>query len=98
MAGVTGRSGVRRRSGWRVAIWGAIALLLLLPLIAMRFTGEVRWNAADFAAAALLLVGAGGAFEALMHYTADTGRRVAIGAAIVFAVLLIWAQGAVGIF
>ena len=87
-----------RPATWRLAIWGAIAALLLLPLVAMQFTGEVRWTAYDFGAAALLLVGAGAIFELATRYTADARLRLAIGAAILCVVTLIWAEGAVGIF
>lgn len=90
-----------RRPGpapWRLAMWGAIALLLLLPLVAMQFTREVAWSAADFAAAAVLLVGGGTIFEVAARYVADAKLRVVIGALVVVAVALVWLEGAVGIF
>ena len=34
-----------RWSRWRVIMWGTAAFLLLLPAIAMQFTGEVTWDA-----------------------------------------------------
>ena len=36
---------------WRLALWGGIALLLVLPALAMQFTREVNWGPGDFAAA-----------------------------------------------
>ena len=83
-------------SGWRLILWSVIAALLVLPLIAMQFTREVAWTASDFAFAAVLLGGAGAAFEVAVRLTARTGLRVAVGAAIVAIVGLIWAQAAVG--
>ena len=41
---------------WRPAMWGGAALLLLLPLVAMQFTREVIWDAADFAIFGTMLV------------------------------------------
>jgi hypothetical protein len=38
-------------------------VLLILPFVAMHFTNEVQWDAADFAAAALLLFGIGAVTE-----------------------------------
>ena len=83
---------------WRLAMWTAIAGLLLLPLAAMHFTEEVRWDEADFAAAAILLVGAGIALEILVRTTSRPLYRAALGAVILGAVGLIWAHAAVGVF
>ena len=83
---------------WRPLMWGAIALILLLPLAAMQFTDEVNWTTFDFAAAAVLLVGAGAAYEVAVRITRDPRRRLLIGAALMFLVALIWAEGAVGVF
>jgi hypothetical protein len=83
---------------WRVVMWSAIAALLLLPVVAMQFTREVNWGAEDFAMAAALLIGGGGLYEVVARLTRDSRRRTAIGIALVAAVLLIWAEAAVGIF
>ena len=89
----------RTTSGqWRLLMWGLIAGLLLLPLIAMQFTREVAWDAADFAFAAGLLIGAGLLFELAASRTRKLAWRLAIGGALIFAVLLIWADAAVGVF
>ena len=91
------RGGEWAASSWRVAMWAAIAVLLLLPLIAMQFTGEVAWTPFDFPAAAVLLVGGGLAYEIAARKTASGRSRLLIGGAILGIVLLIWAEGAVGI-
>lgn len=81
----------------RLAMWGAIAALLLAPLVAMQFTDEVNWTAFDFAVAGALLVGAGAAYELAAPRVSRPAYRLAIGAALVAFVLVVWAQGAVGI-
>lgn len=82
----------------RVAGWGLIAVLLATPAIAMRFTHEVNWTALDFIFAAVLLGGAGLAFELVFWRARGLQLRLALGLAILAVVLFVWAQGAVGIF
>jgi len=81
----------------RVAAWGAAGLLLLLPLLAMQFTEEVRWDAADFAHFGAMLLGAGCAFEVAFHRMRRRSYRIAIGLFIVTTFILLWAEAAVGI-
>jgi hypothetical protein len=75
--------------------WSLAALLLLAPAVAMHFTNEVNWGPGDFAAAALLLGGAGLGLEFAVRLPARI-RLLAV-AAIVGASLLIWVELAVGI-
>src|SRR5687767_8759422 len=82
MAGNTGNGGGRRGSRWRIAGWGAAALILLLPLVAMQFTDEVNWDVADFAFAGALLIGVGVAYELAVRKTGDTEYRAAVGVAL----------------
>lgn len=82
---------------WRWAGWALVAAVLLAPLVAMRFTDEVPWTATDFAFAAGLLIGAGLLIELTMWKTRSRWRLGIVGA-IVLAVLLIWADAAVGLF
>ena len=84
--------------GWHPLLWIAIAVLLLLPLLAMQFTDEVNWTGYDFVAMSILLIGAGAIYEIAVRRTAARRYRLFIGAAILAVVLLIWAEGAVGIF
>lgn len=74
------------------------ALLLLIPLIAMQFTHEVKWGLGDFAVAGILLLGTGLICELILRKVKRTGYRLAMMAAILAAFLLIWIELAVGIF
>lgn len=78
----------------RIAI--GTGLILLVPLVAMQFTDEVQWELPDFIIIGTLLMGAGLTFEAITARV-DAKYRPVIVIAIVAAVLLIWAQLAVGI-
>ena len=89
-------------SGWRgsrvrIAAWATAALILLLPLIAMQFTGQVNWTAGDFIFAAVLLFGSLGAYELAARMTGNTAYRTGFGVAIVAGFLLVWINAAVGI-
>jgi len=75
-----------------------VGLLLLIPLIAMQFTDEVNWTLPDFIAAAVLLPGTGLLCEFVLKKVKKTKYRIAICLAILAALLLIWAELAVGIF
>ena len=89
---------LRQAGGWRLMRWAAIAALLLAPLIAMQVTDQVAWTAGDFAAAAVLLVGAAAIYELVALKARGAMLRILVGARLVAAVTLIWAEGAVGIF
>jgi len=76
----------------------AVPLLLLLPLIAMQFTDEVNWSSFDFVLMGVLLLGTGLACELALRKAKNRTYRVVFIGAILFAVFLIWAELAVGIF
>lgn len=82
----------------RIGAWAAAGALLLVPLIAMQFTSEVNWGPEDFIAAALLIGGAGLAFELVLRLTRNPSYRLAGAVVIGIAFMLTWAELAVGIF
>ena len=75
-----------------------VALLLIIPLIAMQFTNEVNWNILDFIIAGILLLGTGLAFNFVMQKVKNTKFRIAICLAILAYLFLIRTELAVGIF
>jgi hypothetical protein len=76
----------------------AVGLLLLIPFLAMRFTDEVKWSRVDFITAGVLLLGTGLLCELVLRTVHKTLFRIVICAAILFALFLIWAELAVGLF
>jgi bacteriorhodopsin len=76
----------------------AVALLLLLPLIAMQFTDEVKWTFFDFAVAGVLLLGTGLLCELVMRKVPNMGARITICLAILALLAVVWIELAVGIF
>lgn len=72
--------------------------LLLIPLIAMQFTNEVKWTGLDFIVAGILLFGTGLACELVLRKISSTSHRIVLCGVILIALLLIWAELAVGIF
>ena len=81
----------------RIAGWGAAGLLLLLPLVAMQFTGEVNWTGSDFAVFGAMLLTAGGACELGARLSRNWSYRLGTGLAVGTGFLLVWINLAVGI-
>ena len=96
-AGTDARRAGRRPAGWRLATWGAAALLLLCPLVAMQLTDEVSWDAADFAAFGAMLAVALGTFELAARRSGSSSYRAAVAVALAGAFALVWVNLAVGI-
>jgi hypothetical protein len=80
------------------AIMLSVAILLLIPFIAMKFTGEVAWSLSDFAIAAVLLTGTGLLCELVLRRISRTGYRIALCVALLTILALVWIELAVGIF
>ena len=70
----------------------AVAVLLLIPLIA-----GFPWTRIDFIVAGVLLLGTGLACELVLRTVKRTGIRIAIVAAILLALFIVWAELAVGL-
>ena len=97
MAGNAENGGGRRGSRRRIAVWGAAAFLLLLPLVAMQFTDEVNWDEIDFIVIGAMLAVACGAYELAARMTGSSAYRAAVGVAAAAAFILVWMNLAVGI-
>ncbi len=79
-------------------ITGTLAILLLMSAIAMQFTDEVNWDLFDFIVAGALLLGTGLAFKLVIRKVSRIKLRIALCAAILAILLLVWAELSVGIF
>src|SRR5262245_33253190 len=89
---------VRHGNPWRIAVWGAAACLLLLPLVAMQFKGTgVDWSGTDFLVMGVLLAAACTGYEVGTRLSSSTLYRAAFGAAVLGGFLLVWIDLAVGI-
>lgn len=95
---VTDESGKGGRGLWRPVMWAGLATLLAVPLAAMQFTGEVNWTATDFVFAGIQLALVGIGVEVAMRVTRRLMYRVLIIGAVLAGVLVVWADGAVGLF
>lgn len=97
MAENAGNGDSRRGNIWRIARWSAAVGVLVLPLIAMQLTDEVKWTLGDFVFAAIFLFGSLGAYEVVAGMTHDVAYRAGAGVAIAALFLLTWSNAAVGI-
>ena len=79
-------------------VMGIVALILLIPLVAMQFTKEVNWDLADFIIMGILLFVTGMAIEVVTRKVRSTKVKLALTLIILFVLFLVWAELAVGIF
>lgn len=80
----------------RITILLAVLILLLIPFIAMQFSDEINWTLGDFVVAGALLLGTGLLCELVLRKVKKITHRILICAALLLALLLIWAELAVG--
>jgi len=84
----------------RVFLWIALATaaVLLIPLVAMRFTEEVEWTLSDFAVIGTLLLGTGFSFVLAARRIDSRRGRALVAVVLTLALLYVWAELAVGVF
>ena len=75
----------------------ATAAILLIPLVATRLSDVVTWKPGDFLVAAVLLFGAGFAFELAIQRAGNTAYRAGFGLAVAAGLMLVWVNLAVGL-
>jgi hypothetical protein len=80
----------------RLVLLGTAAILMV-PLLGMQFSAEVDWSPADFALMGALLCGTGVLLVLVARNVANRRYRMLAGAALVLALLLVWAELAVGV-
>jgi hypothetical protein len=90
------RPAPRKRSLLRIPL--LIAVILLVPAIAMQFTDGVDWGAEDFAAGAGLLAAGAIVYVLAARLVHKPLQHALVALLLVLAVGLVWAQLAVGIF
>ena len=76
-----------------VGIIVVVGILLLVPVIA-----QFPWSPIDFITAGILLLGTGLLCEFVMRKVNKFEYRIALCAAILLALFLVWAELAVGLF
>ncbi|WP_299759402.1 hypothetical protein [uncultured Pontibacter sp.] len=81
-----------------LSILSTAAFILLIPFVAMFFTEEVNWTFSDFVVAGVLLFGTGFLCELVMRKVTNWNYRIGFIAVILFALFVVWAELAVGIF
>jgi len=78
---------------------GSLVLALLcIPLLAMQFSGDVRWSVADFVLAGFLLFFSGLLVQFIQNKVSKCSWRIRLIFVVVFLLLLLWAELAVGLF
>lgn len=91
----TTRSGAER---WRWWLWGLAGLAFLAPAAAMGLTDEMNWGPGDFLLFGALLAAGCAGVELVMRTMRRPLHRLVGGLAVLAAVVLVWAELAVGVF
>lgn len=81
-----------------VSVFAVAAGVLMIPLVAMRFTNEVDWTLLDFSIMGTLIVTIGLLIVLALRKIKNTNYRIAVVVALLAIFFLIWAELAVGIF
>ena len=76
----------------------AVGVLLLIPFAATKSGTGAKWSAFDFAAAGVLLLGAGLAIEVALRLVTKWEYRIAACVGILAVLALLWIEVAVGLF
>ncbi|WP_197986448.1 MULTISPECIES: hypothetical protein [unclassified Massilia] len=99
MNAMVGGSGPVRQIGGKqfLRVLLGTAAILLVPLVAMQFTGEVDWTGSDFVIAAVLLAGTGMLFELAAAKLRSRKSRVMALGVIGLGFVFVWAELAVGL-
>ncbi|OGX81836.1 hypothetical protein BEN48_05830 [Hymenobacter glacialis] len=69
---------------------------MLVPLVAMQFTQEVKWTLSDFVFMGTLLFGTGMAYLLLINRSGNAAYRLGSGVALAAGLLVVWVNAAVG--
>jgi threonine/homoserine efflux transporter RhtA len=83
------------KTALRIAV--AVAIILMIPLVAMQLTDDVNRSPFDFAAAAALLFGTGMIYAVASSRTQNSRRKAAIGLGVAAVLFIGWVQFAAGI-
>lgn len=84
-------------NGWRIAGWGSLLALLMLPALAMQMTGAVNWTAGDFIFAAILLGIVGTVVELAARFARPGAPHIGYIISGFTAFITFWSNAAVGI-
>ena len=79
-------------------ILSILSSLLLIPLIAMRFTDEVNWSKSDFVVAGILLFVFGFLLDLIIRKVKKRNAKIALCFILVIMSILIYIELAVGVF
>jgi len=99
MSTLTGNAFAKPHLGKSLLVVAAVtAALLVIPLVAMQFTGEVVWTGSDFVIAGILLAGAGMLLVAALRHLRTAKARFIAAGIVGLGFVYCWAELAVGIF
>jgi len=80
-----------------IGIVVAAALILLIPLTAVKLDAGFKWSWFDFAIAGTILLGTGLVCELVLRKVRNWQYRLVLLGVVLFALFIVWAELAVGL-
>ena len=75
----------------------SVALILMIPLIAMQFSSDISWGVGDFLLAGALLLAAGFVGNVAVERIVKRSHAMAVIIVLILVLLYVWAELSVGI-
>ena len=81
-----------------IALYTLAAGILCIPFFGMQLSDEVKWSGYDFMMAGVMLFGTAIGIDLILRTIEKPSHRILLIVTVVCALLLVWAELAVGIF
>lgn len=76
----------------------SLLLLLLIPLVGMQYSNEVKWSLNDFIIMGVILLFFGIILNKIIYHVGAFNKKIILISTLIILFFLLWAELAVGLF
>lgn len=76
----------------------SLLLLLLIPLVGMQYSNEVKWSLNDFIIMGVILLSFGIILNKIIYHVGAFNKRIILISTLIIFFFFLWAELAVGLF
>ncbi|RPG55610.1 MAG: hypothetical protein CBC56_004900 [Flavobacteriales bacterium TMED96] len=76
----------------------SLLLLLLIPLVGMQYSNEVKWSLNDFIIMGVILLSFGIILNKIIYHVGAFNKKIILISTLIILFFLLWAELAVGLF